>query len=66
VDDPNTCTHLKHGYCTWEQKFCAMTQPTWSGELWCWMESRAPEQERADELAAQADFRRKELLEDGP
>jgi hypothetical protein len=36
--DPHTCIHNKLGYCTWEQKFCAMTEPTWNGEMWCWME----------------------------
>ena len=33
--DPKDCLHLKHGYCTWEQKFCGMTEPTWDGKLVC-------------------------------
>lgn len=68
MTDPHECTyHTPEGYCTWEQKFCAMTEPTWNGEMWCWMELQAkPEQEAADELAAKADHDRKAKLEDGP
>ena len=46
MTDPHECIHNKLGYCTWEQKFCAMTEPTRSGEMWCWMELQAKRKEK--------------------